>query len=118
VIHRRRDFRPCYGITSIDMERLFPGGSLYGSRESLTLFRPPDPAIHLGLPTTGIVIIFREAYYSPEKLMQRTICGAMSAIRRGANAYPTYWVVNVGCNSNSGLNARYLQYSSFEVSKE
>jgi len=28
----------------------------------LTLFRPPDPAIQLGLPTTGIVIIFREAY--------------------------------------------------------
>ena len=35
---------------------------LYGSRESLTLFRPPDPAIHLGLPATGIAIVFREAY--------------------------------------------------------
>src|SRR5690242_13795454 len=41
---------------------------LYGSQESLTLFRPSDPAVHLSLPTTGIVVIFRESYYTvPEK---------------------------------------------------
>jgi hypothetical protein len=45
------------------VKRVLDGRSLsYDSRESLTLFRPPDPAIHLALPTTGIVIVFREAY--------------------------------------------------------
>jgi hypothetical protein len=37
----------------------------------LTLFRPPDPTIQLGLPTTGIVIVFREAY--------NTVCQAIAA---------------------------------------
>src|SRR5690242_5019544 len=47
----------------IGMGPSFSGLVLYDSQESLTLFRPSDPAVHLSLPTTGIVIVFRESYY-------------------------------------------------------
>src|SRR5689334_12977899 len=57
---------------------------LYGSRESLTLFRPPDPAIHLGLPATGIAIVFREAYYGFKAGMLMNSCGEIYRLWLGS----------------------------------